>query len=498
MITLISAQASPRNTINKKNIKGNGGTPSFSGRNDVFINNSRYWIKSAMEIADKYINKIDYRKGSDAYKELGQYEFIRSNRTSFENMLNFENISTMSKKTTLDDISSFLKMATNYNENTAMERTEELIKRKIDKLPSSKIKNPLDFLKNKMASVFNKGSKKNKHVISETENIEKECWQEFYKEKGRIDFIKSNNTDFQSFMDSVKQSNFKEQVITVNEPNVTTHLDNSQIPIVESKPPTPGETVVGPKGSIVLPQKTHIEQYQELLDQSNEAWAKSNEATAKNGGFYDEQLKEAAHKASRECSAFEEKAGKENFSLVVKKNLANVTNEEKLEYFTKHVFPRMKCSEASAFDGLDMFEKDGIRERYGKDNIKKTLESLTAAIPKNPSDGLISRYVDVYGKYAQKVSKDFRDSDMFAFFLSGKYRATGDIRQNISEETLLKAIALLKKITYRGEDATTLECAYTGKQFESTRFKNNPKVIAAVEDFKEYVKQFPLYGGQIS
>ena len=267
---------------------------------------------------------------------------------------------------------------------------------------------------------------------------------------------------------------------------------------LESKPPTPGETVVGPKGSIVLPQKTHIEQYQELLDQSNEAWAKSNEATAKNGGFYDEQLKEAAHKASRECSAFEEKAGKENFSLVVKKNLANVTNEEKLEYFTKHVFPRMKCSEASAFDGLDMFEKDGIRERYGKDNIKKTLESLTAAIPKNPSDGLISRYVDVYGKYAQKVSKDFRDSDMFAFFLSGKYRATGDIRQNISEETLLKAIALLKKITYRGEDATTLECAYTGKQFESTRFKNNPKVIAAVEDFKEYVKQFPLYGGQIS
>lgn len=414
--------------------------PSFSGADDTFVD-SRYWIRSAIEIAEKYKPKIDYNKGNEAYINLGEYEFILSNRVHFENMLDFENISKTSQKETLQWLNDTLTTTKNYNIDTSASQIKDLFKNKIAqfKKENTRAKQTLESVKNKLGK------------SSIIKNIENECLQEFCKECGKFNFINSNRSEFETFIDSVKKETTK----------VQTDLKRPEV-----KPEVP------PKA----PAKTRLDEYEEL------------KAKAKNKKGEEWRL------IQKEMLGIEKKAGAENVSLVKKREFApNASEEERFEYFIKDVFPVMRCSEASTLDGLEMFEKYGMNKWYGKYMGENTMLNLTTGADTTRmfndeagklkferciTDKVASKYIDVYSKYAVKG----RDTDHFVAYFE-------DAHKVISEETALKYIAAIKELIYCRSHATLVKVILTDSHIGS--FKDNPRIIEAVNDLLEHVKDFP-------
>jgi len=88
-----------------------------------------------------------------------------------------------------------------------------------------------------------------------------------------------------------------------------------------------------------------------------------------------------------------------------------------------------------------------------------TLEELMASIPREPSDKLISRLIDVINKYITIDKPNIgREVRRFEFLL--KDYDFYDVDKHLTEDTLLKAIKLIKKM-----------------QFWTTDFKDLPELI---------------------
>ena len=63
--------------------------------------------------------------------------------------------------------------------------------------------------------------------------------------------------------------------------------------------------------------------------------------------------------------------------------------------------------------------------------------------------------------------------------------------KNATEETLLKGISLLKKLTNQREDAERL--GYTLLQAPQAQYKDSERIKQAIEDLTQYVKDYPQY-----
>lgn len=179
----------------------------------------------------------------------------------------------------------------------------------------------------------------------------------------------------------------------------------------------------------------------------------------------------------------------EHQSIIKTKKPEDFQNEaEKKDYIINYVLKRMFTTEESAFDALDMFEKFGFRADYerGTDTTITMLCKKMCALPKDAmNDNLLKRFLKVFDKFAINKPQRHPDDEQLEWVLTDFVSKSKDI----SQENIVDAINILKRITCQKCVHERLESVLiTGP---SSKFKNCEKVIAAMNDFKETVKNKP-------
>ena len=232
--------------------------------------------------------------------------------------------------------------------------------------------------------------------------------------------------------------------------------------------------------------KPHWQEYNELKAESDKFY---NEFIAMDRNSDRSDAKEKMRKASIAVRDYMEKAKKENFSLLEKKDLSSASEDERLEYFIKYAFPLMENNEATALDCIEMFDKFGMRkyiELFPNDALLHTsLGKLMMHTPDEPSDNLISKLFDVIDKYTiPNTATDFDDVDMLRFILIHSKRYHLD--KNISEDSLLKAINLFKKMEFWNTKPENIPNEIKMRYIDR-KFKDSPRlneIKDAVEDLR--------------
>jgi len=174
-----------------------------------------------------------------------------------------------------------------------------------------------------------------------------------------------------------------------------------------------------------------------------------------------------------------------NVSLVEKAEFSlDPTKDVKVKraYLLSSKVSGASFNEASKLDYLEMFEKYG--SRYWVDEKIKTdsFTNLCSSVGHNASDKVLSKYIDIMDKLAIRDGKGnlgMRDA-------SGVLAVLQFNSQNMSKETFLKCINVLKKTSYQQVDAIEVETALIW-----TKFKEDKEVLAAIEDLKNALKDFP-------
>jgi len=363
-------------------------------------------------------------------------------------MIDFENIPPLSKVTLVNWLKNLLKKANNYNSAVSYDRTLDLIRRE----KSAHSDNIIGEIANSVKNLLNR----NKNSANKI--IEKKHMQNYYKEAGVINFIKANKANFEAFISSVE--NQTKTVQTHSE--VITHAE-------AVKP----NTVVKPVETINSTlRESYMEKYAQLK--------------AKGQKLKGEEWRQ---NESKMIHLVDEAASK-NISLVPKREFKpGASEEERFKYFKKDVFPVMDACEASVLDGLEMFEKYGFKKLYDDCGQQKTLldDLVQGTAIRDPlvftnykmTDKIADKYLDVFDKYAEKT---FNDLGALEFFFNCCNKV-------MSEETALKFIATLKKFIYSQDSAVPPKVAFVDPYLG--RFRDNPKIVAAMKDLMEYIKDLP-------
>ena len=190
-----------------------------------------------------------------------------------------------------------------------------------------------------------------------------------------------------------------------------------------------------------------------------------------------------------------EQARKDNVSFVRKKQEADFSQDpvknkqEKLDYLNKEVLGKMQVSEASALDGLEMFEQ--FAQRYVFPNGQKNYDLMAEDVMYRPkeelTDRLLNKFIDVWAKLSQKDDTKYKDNETLRAVLVKFCEGT----KNAKEETILKGLALLKKLTNQKDDVQRVE--YTLLKASDAQYKDSVKIQQAIDDLKQYVKDCPQY-----
>ena len=173
-----------------------------------------------------------------------------------------------------------------------------------------------------------------------------------------------------------------------------------------------------------------------------------------------------------------DKAREENISFVRIKQESDFSSDpiknaqEKFEYIDKQVLPYIDVSEASALDALDMFGKFGTRYVYP--NGRKNYEILTTNLVVRPkeemTDRLLNKFLDVWEKISEKNVDKYKDNELLRLvmvdFTLGK--------KNVKEETILRGLKLLKKLTNQKDDVERLD--YTLLRDYDAQYKDSKKI----------------------
>lgn len=197
------------------------------------------------------------------------------------------------------------------------------------------------------------------------------------------------------------------------------------------------------------------------------------------------EMKEVLARGRKEHQSFIRLKQESDFSKDPIKN-----KEEKFEYVTKQVLGRMGFSEESALDGLDMFEKFGVRANYPNEtnNTYRLLSEKVMFHPKEDlSDRLLNKFLEVFEKIAVKDETKYKDNEI----LSEVLVHYTDNLHNVKEETVLRGIKLLKKLTNQKDDVKRLK--YTLIEASDAQYKDSQKIKEAIADLEEAVKDCPLY-----
>jgi len=153
--------------------------------------------------------------------------------------------------------------------------------------------------------------------------------------------------------------------------------------------------------------------------------------------------------------------------------------EAKRAYFLSNKVGNASFNEASTLDYLDMFDKYGDRYWVDEKCGMHSLIKLSSKIGEEPSDKVLSKYIDIMDKLAQRDNAGMRDASSVMVILD--YNA-----KNMSKETFLKFIKVFKKVSFQQGDAYMAET-----YLMRTKFKDDKDVANALSDLRTSLKDFP-------
>ena len=400
---------------------------------DVFVKSSRDWIYSVLDMSKSRLIKKRRYTPEDC-KQIGVINYIKNNLSAFENMLNFEKLSDENKDVTRLFVNNQIKLAERIiaeENNSKQSRLSEMV--------------------NGLGSFFSPRYVKNR---AEAEN---------YQNEGKNEFIKDNINNFRAFLYEISKE----------KPTATVNNKHN-----------------------IHPAKSHWQEYNELKAEEDRFY---NQFISMSPEEDRSLVQEKMNKAAKALSDFKERAKAEDFSLLEKKDLSGATEEERWNYFKNYAFDLMINNEATALDGMEMFEKYGMRKhiKAAENNplLHTTLEDLMTAIPKEPSDKLLNRMLDVVDRYSvpNKVNDDWDVYTLRFIFMSEYFR----IDKNLSEDTLLRVMNLMKKMELWNTSYTYIPNDIRIKYVDSI-FKDSPRVREikeAIADLEKLCAEYNPQGG---
>ena len=408
-------------------INENNGVYKSKPKAIAFSAKKDMFIKESRSWLNKYINSSRRNRPKFLNRiEKEYYEYILKNKINFINMKNFENISSTRQNETINFVFSQIQLFEDYERNKFERQNEHQDNSWIDAIK--------DFFKG----------------LSDSEA----------GNTGAIQFIEENINNFKSFISEVyeiQNKSFIEDTIKTSKPHKAQGVATSY----------------GKKYSEL---QAKLREYNRQLGLLPEGAEKKGLLTKK-------------MEVVSEITDLEQRAITENFSLLEKKDLSNATEDERWNYFHDYAFRLMIHNEASTFDGIDMFEKYGMRKLLNTKRyvFKSTLEQFMASLPKEPSDTLTSRLIDVIDKFitSDKPSIGYEIDGVRDLIFFGEHQ--------ISEDTLLKAFKLLKKMEFWTTNDKNILIKFK-IHFSDFRFKDSPRLGEIIDSLKEMQNLFVKNG----
>ena len=401
------------------------------------IQKSRKWIKSIAEISEKDMPKFCHDT-ERYYKQLGIYNYILLNKQKFNNMLNYEKLSVSDQ-----------------------EEIKNFVISQIEKCGGEEHANNM-YGGNRFLRTIKYGTKRIINVVHRS-NLKEENLQktEYYMEQGIFEFLSKNLKNFKIFLAELLQNK----------------ADSSLNKTVAESFPLSKVTDSKPHWVEYKELKKKVEQYNREIENTPEGKARDT-------------LIEKRVEAYKKLEEYKIRAKAEDFSLIEMKDLSGASEIERWEYFEKYAFPLMENNEASTLDGIEMFEKYGMRKQLdGEHDLwHTTLERFMLSIPNRPSDRVIGRLFDVAYKYAEPNTKnDYYEVLTLQYLLSDL--ETHRIVDNIGEDSFLKAVKLAEKLEYwktqYRDIPSDMEWRYIERKFaKSPRL---PELKTAVEKLGRHI-----------
>ena len=314
---------------------------------------------------------------------------------------------------------------------------------------------------------------------------------------GRVRYIKySDYEKMVKFFDKFEKFNFEDTIFKQPQktPDVNPAVNKPKPEVREADPiKTNNTTEAKPATDVTLKPIKHdyslLDEYKRRVKIHKEyADPLRNRAKTPEEKIQEEKLRKA-------WLELRQKAREENISFVRIKQESDFSTDpvknaqEKREYIAQHVLPYLDVSEASAMDGLDMFAKFGTRCIYpnGRKNYEILTTNLTCRPDEEMTDRLLNKFLDVWEKISEKNVDKYKDNEYLCDVLVSFVR----LKKNIEEDTILRGLKLLKKLTNQKEDVERIEYSLIGDY--DAKYKDSKKIKEAIEDLKEYVKDCPVY-----
>ena len=415
---------------------------SFKGAGDSFAGQSRIWIKTLLELSSKNLPYDDFAKFN---RLKGVLDYIKTNRNYFERMLNYEGLDIYAK----GNVERFVRDQIRLGEGIKRNKTFQTDK-----------DNFVEHAFQKAADVYNSLFKSKKEIERESAKL--------YQTEGINHFLETNLENFKAYYDEI-------------------------MGLVKEYPtgfsPAEAPEVLGRSAHTPL-VKPCWKEYRELKEIKDKLYA---EYTKLSNGEERNKIWIEINKAAKKLNELKERAKTENFSLLEKKDLSSATEKERWNYFENYAIPLMRNNEATAFDGLDMFEKYGMRIYIYPPETKlmnTSLGEFMTALPKNPSAKLLDRMFDVIDKFiVPNKGNDFMDAYSLNYIVTD--REDFHIYNSMTEDLLIKAVNLLKKTTfwdtnYRQNIVFDLQINYLENKFkDSPRLKELKDALDSLEKLAE-------------
>ena len=103
------------------------------------------------------------------------------------------------------------------------------------------------------------------------------------------------------------------------------------------------------------------------------------------------------------------------------------------------------------------------------------------------TDRLLNKFLDVWEKISEKNVDKYKDNEFLCDVLVD---FTLD-KKNVSEDSIVRGLKLLKKLTNQKQDVERLD--YTLLRDYDAQYKDSKKIKDAIDDLKDYVKDCPFY-----
>jgi|GEM_PF-6247338 len=251
-----------------------------------------------------------------------------------------------------------------------------------------------------------------------------------------------------------------------------------ETPKLEPKKPEAPKTEA-PKSEIKPPevelpkfdgQKT-LAEYRELLKEQKAFSASMTEEEKSLWRVQDEKRRELLNKLVDNNVSLVEK---EEFSSDPTKDI-----EAKRAYLISSKVNEASFNEASKLDYLEMFDKYGERIWIIEEQGDSSISELSSIIRGNNSDKVMSKYIDIMDRLAQRDNTGMRDAICIGVVFNSN-------AEKMSKETALKFIKVLKKTSFQQADGLNIELT-----LKRTPLKEDKEIIEALADYKKSLENFP-------